>query len=72
MALAIDSAFCPTNMSKKVFVRMNMKKIIIFEEIWPDRHDFFRGGALAGIQNMNIMFGLDEETGLDFYGIHPY
>ena len=31
-----------------------------------------KGGALVGIQNMNIMFGLNEETGLDFYGIHPY
>ena len=31
-----------------------------------------KGGALVGIQNMNILFGLDEKTGLDFYGIHPY
>ena len=31
-----------------------------------------KGGALVGIQNMNIMFGFDEEAGLDFYGIHPY
>ena len=31
-----------------------------------------KGGALVGIQNMNIMCGLDEKTGLDFYGIHPY
>jgi len=31
-----------------------------------------KGGALVGIQNMNIMFGLDEKMGLDFYGIHPY
>jgi N-acetyl-gamma-glutamyl-phosphate reductase common form len=31
-----------------------------------------KGGALVGIQNMNIMFGLEEKTGLDFYGIHPY
>jgi N-acetyl-gamma-glutamyl-phosphate reductase common form len=31
-----------------------------------------KGGALVGIQNMNIMFGLDEKTGLDFFGIHPY
>ena len=31
-----------------------------------------KGGALVGIQNMNIMFGLDEKAGLDFYGIHPY
>ena len=31
-----------------------------------------KGGALVDIQNLNIMFGLDEKTGLDFYGIHPY
>ena len=31
-----------------------------------------KGGALAGIQNLNLIFGLDEKTGLDFYGIHPY
>ena len=30
-----------------------------------------KGGALAGIQNLNLMFGLDEKTALDFYGIHP-
>ena len=31
-----------------------------------------KGGALVGIQNLNLMFGLDESTALDFYGIHPY
>ena len=31
-----------------------------------------KGGALVGVQNLNLMFGLDEKTGLDFYGIHPY
>lgn len=31
-----------------------------------------KGGALAGIQNMNLLFGLDEKTGLDFFGMHPY
>ncbi|MCL2352180.1 MAG: N-acetyl-gamma-glutamyl-phosphate reductase [Firmicutes bacterium] len=31
-----------------------------------------KGGALVGIQNLNLMFGIDEKTGLDFYGIHPY
>jgi N-acetyl-gamma-glutamyl-phosphate reductase common form len=31
-----------------------------------------KGGALVGIQNMNIMFGLDEACGLDCVGIHPY
>jgi len=31
-----------------------------------------KGGALVGVQNMNIMFGIEEMAGLDFYGIHPY
>ncbi|WP_169312017.1 hypothetical protein [Syntrophobotulus glycolicus] len=31
-----------------------------------------KGGALVGIQNLNLMFGFDEKAGLDFYGIHPY
>ncbi len=31
-----------------------------------------KGGALAGVQNMNVLFGLDERTGLDFFGMHPY
>lgn len=31
-----------------------------------------KGGALVGIQNMNIIFGFDEKAGLDFYGMHPY
>lgn len=31
-----------------------------------------KGGALVGIQNLNLIFGFDEKAGLDFYGIHPY
>ncbi|MDR1689796.1 MAG: N-acetyl-gamma-glutamyl-phosphate reductase [Clostridiales bacterium] len=31
-----------------------------------------KGGALVGVQNLNLMCGLDEKAGLDFYGIHPY
>jgi N-acetyl-gamma-glutamyl-phosphate reductase common form len=31
-----------------------------------------KGGALVGIQNLNLMCGFDENAGLDFYGIHPY
>ncbi len=31
-----------------------------------------KGGALAGIQNMNLLFGLEEKSGLDFFGLHPY
>lgn len=31
-----------------------------------------KGGAHAGVQNMNLMFGLDEATGLERLGLHPY
>ena len=31
-----------------------------------------KGGAHAAVQNMNLMFGLDETTGLKRYGLHPY
>lgn len=31
-----------------------------------------KGGAQAGVQNMNLMFGFDEKTGLEGYGNHPY
>jgi len=30
-----------------------------------------KGGAHAGIQNMNLMFGFDETTGLVRHGLHP-
>ncbi|MGE5395993.1 MAG: N-acetyl-gamma-glutamyl-phosphate reductase [Chitinophagales bacterium] len=31
-----------------------------------------KGGAHAGVQNLNVLFGLDETTGLTRYGMHPY
>jgi N-acetyl-gamma-glutamyl-phosphate reductase common form len=31
-----------------------------------------KGGAHAAVQNMNLMFGLPESTGLTRYGLHPY
>jgi len=31
-----------------------------------------KGGAQVGIENMNLMFGLDRTTGLSHYGLHPY
>ena len=31
-----------------------------------------KGGAHVGVQNMNLMFGLDETTGLTRLGAHPY
>ena len=31
-----------------------------------------KGGAHAAVQNMNLLFGLDETTGLKRTGLHPY
>ncbi len=31
-----------------------------------------KGGAHVALQNMNLMFGLDETLGLKRYGMHPY
>jgi N-acetyl-gamma-glutamyl-phosphate reductase len=31
-----------------------------------------KGGAHAAVQNLNLMFGLDETTGLKRFGSHPY
>jgi len=31
-----------------------------------------KGGAHAGVQNLNLLFGLDEKTGLKRHGLHPY
>lgn len=31
-----------------------------------------KGGAHAAVQNMNLLFGLPEGTGLTRYGLHPY
>lgn len=31
-----------------------------------------KGGAQVGVQNMNLMFNLPEETGLSRTGLHPY
>jgi len=31
-----------------------------------------KGGAHAGVQNLNLLFGLEENAGLARYGLHPY
>jgi N-acetyl-gamma-glutamyl-phosphate reductase len=31
-----------------------------------------KGGAHAGVQNMNLMFGIPENSGLERTGLHPY
>lgn len=44
------------------------EKIIITSAI----DNLVKGAAGQAVQNMNIMFGLPEQTGLQFPGLHPY
>jgi N-acetyl-gamma-glutamyl-phosphate reductase len=43
------------------------KRIVIFSVL----DNLGKGGAQAGVENMNIMFGLDRNTGLSALGSHP-
>jgi N-acetyl-gamma-glutamyl-phosphate reductase len=43
------------------------KRIVIFSVL----DNLGKGGAQAGVENMNIMFGLDRSTGLSALGSHP-
>ncbi|HVM32531.1 MAG TPA: N-acetyl-gamma-glutamyl-phosphate reductase [bacterium] len=42
-------------------------RIVIFSAL----DSIGKGGSHAGVQNMNLMFGLDETTGLTRHGLHP-
>lgn len=44
------------------------KRLVVFSVL----DSVGKGGAHAGVQNLNLLFGLDEKTGLDRYGLHPY
>ncbi|MEQ8174629.1 MAG: N-acetyl-gamma-glutamyl-phosphate reductase [Syntrophomonadaceae bacterium] len=44
------------------------KRIVVFSVL----DSLGKGGAHAGVQNLNILLGLDEKTGLTRYGMHPY
>ena len=43
-------------------------RIVIFSVL----DNMGKGGSYAGVQNMNLMLGLDERTGLKHLGLHPY
>ena len=43
------------------------KRIVIFSVL----DNLGKGGAQAGVENMNVMFGLDRRTGLSKLGLHP-
>lgn len=66
----VDSAHCAvvagTNYCD-ISVHAKGNKIIITSSI----DNLVKGAAGQAVQNMNIMFGLDETTGLSFPGTHP-
>ena len=43
-------------------------RIVVFSAL----DNLGKGGVHSGIQNLNVLFGLDETTGLRRYGSHPY
>jgi N-acetyl-gamma-glutamyl-phosphate reductase len=43
------------------------KRIVVFSVL----DNLGKGGAQAGVENMNVMFGLDRKTGLSRRGLHP-
>ena len=43
------------------------KRIVVFSVL----DNLGKGGAQAGVENMNVMFGLDRRTGLARVGLHP-
>ncbi len=45
----------------------NRGRIVVFSVL----DSIGKGGAQAGIENMNLMFGLDRSTGLQKRGLHP-
>jgi N-acetyl-gamma-glutamyl-phosphate reductase len=48
-------------------VHSNGKQVVVFSAI----DNLVKGAAGQAVQNMNLMFGLDETTGLVFAGSNP-
>jgi N-acetyl-gamma-glutamylphosphate reductase len=46
----------------------NRNRLVVFSVL----DSIGKGGAHAGVQNLNLLFGLEEKTGLERYGLHPY
>lgn len=59
-----------TVMSFAIRFRVDEKRgrIVIFSVL----DSIGKGGAHVAVQNMNLMFGLEETTALKRYGLHPY
>jgi N-acetyl-gamma-glutamyl-phosphate reductase len=50
-----------------IAVHSNGKQIVVFAAI----DNLVKGAAGQAVQNMNLMFGLDETTGLKLVGTNP-
>jgi N-acetyl-gamma-glutamyl-phosphate reductase len=50
-----------------IAVHTNRKQVVVFSAI----DNLVKGAAGQAVQNMNLMFGLDEKTGLIFTGSNP-
>ena len=50
-----------------IAVHSNGKQIVVFSAI----DNLVKGAAGQAVQNMNLMFGLDETTGLKLIGTNP-
>jgi N-acetyl-gamma-glutamyl-phosphate reductase len=50
-----------------IAVHANGKQVVVFSAI----DNLVKGAAGQAVQNMNLMFGLDEKTGLVFTGGNP-
>jgi N-acetyl-gamma-glutamyl-phosphate reductase len=50
-----------------IAVNVSGKNVVVFSAI----DNLVKGAAGQAVQNMNLMFGLDEKTGLIFPGSNP-
>lgn len=64
VSAVVSTNFCHIGLS----VDEKRKRIVVFSVL----DSVGKGGAHVGIQNMNLMMGIDEKEGLDYYGLYPY
>lgn len=64
VSAVVSTNFCHIGLS----VDEKRNRIVVFSAL----DSVGKGGAHVGIQNMNLMMGIDEKEGLDYYGLYPY
>lgn len=60
----VSTNFCHIGLS----VDEKRNRIVVFSVL----DSIGKGGAQVGVQNMNLIMGLDEREGLENYGLYPY